>query len=171
VRTALRLIHSGAVRTQLEAARVVGVTYGHISKARRNPMTQLYIRKLEEQLDQNAINMSAAVQELGRRGLLTIAKFMESTEVKEELRLRAAMDLADRSPETSKTSRLSIEGDITLREGDAARLIAALVEASEADATYAKEVASGDYIKVDDGSVPQPIAALSAPTERATADG
>jgi hypothetical protein len=116
---------------------------------------QAYIRKLEAQMDAGSVNMSVAIQELGRKGLVKIAQMMESDEVKDELRLRAAMDLADRSPETSKTSKLSIEGDITLREGDAQRLIQALVEASEADSKFAHEVSSGDYIKVDDGTVPQ----------------
>jgi hypothetical protein len=116
---------------------------------------QAYIRKIEAQMDAGSVQMSTVIQELGRKGLVKIALMMESDEVKDELRLRAAMDLADRSPETSKTSKLSIEGDLTIREGDAQRLIQALVEASQADEKYAREVSQGDYIKVDDGTIPQ----------------
>ena len=115
---------------------------------------QAYIRELERKIDNGTVQMSTAMQELGRRGLVKIAEMMESDAVKDELRLRAAIDLADRSPETSKTSKISIEGDITLREGDAKRLIQALVEASTADEKFAAEVSEGDYIKVDDGSTP-----------------
>src|SRR5580765_1494775 len=171
VRTAMRLVLTGATRTQAEACRVVGLDQAYLSAVKRSPVVAAYIRRLEAQLDQIAINMSAAVQELGRRGLLKIAAFMESDQVKDELRLRAAMDLADRSPETSKTSKLSIEGDLTIREADANRLIAALVEASQADEKYAREVSAGDYIKVDDGTVPQVPLALPAPTEQDTASG
>jgi hypothetical protein len=137
VRTALRLTLTGATRTQAEAARVVGITQAYLSTAKRNPLMQAYIRKIEAQMDAGSVQMSTVIQELGRKGLVKIALMMESDEVKDELRLRAAMDLADRSPETSKTSKLSIEGDLTIREGDAQRLIQALVEASQADEKYA----------------------------------
>jgi len=163
VRTALRLVLSGATRTQGEAARIAGLHQAYLSGVKRSPIVQAYIRKLEAQMDAQTINMSAAMQELGRKGLLKIAEFMESEQVKDELRLRAAMDLADRSPETSKTSKLSIEGDLTIRQGDANRLIEALVEATQADERYAREVSQGDYVKVDDGIVPVVTASLPAP--------
>ena len=117
---------------------------------------QAYIRELERKMDAGTVGMSSVIQELGRKGLVKIAQMMESDAVKDELRLRAAMDLADRSPETSKTSKISLEADLTLRQADAKALIQALVEASTADERFASEVTEGDYIKVDDGSLPAP---------------
>lgn len=155
VKTALRLYVSGAVRTQGEAARLSGMDKHYLSQLKvQNPVAQAYIAKLEAEIESGAVNMNAAIQQLARKGLMTIAKMMESDLVKDELRLKAAMDLADRSPETSKTNKLSIEADLSIRHEDANRLIAALVESSVAEATYAPLVSEGDYVKVDDGSQP-----------------
>lgn len=151
IKNALRLVAAGM--SQKEAAAATGVRKEYISMLKsRNPTVKAYLRNLEESIDAGVVNMSVAMQELGRRGVLHLAKVMDSDEMKDELRLKAAMDLADRSPETSKTSKISIEGDMTLRQGDATALMAALVEAAEAERRFRQEVSEGDYVKVDDGS-------------------
>jgi methanogenic corrinoid protein MtbC1 len=153
VKTALRLHTVGAVKTVKEASRIAGIDRHYMSQLRcRSPLVKAYVKKLEDDIDAGAVNMSSTMQELGRRGVQRIAELMESDEVKDDLRLRAAIDLADRSPETSKTNKLSIESDLTLREGDAKALIAALVEAAQVTQEFRKEVEVGDYVKVDDGS-------------------
>jgi hypothetical protein len=148
---ALRLWVTGAVRTQGEAAKAVGSHYGYLSLLKMNPKMQEYIRRLEREIDEKSVNMSQVMQELGRKGVQRIAQMMESEQVRDELRFRAAQDLADRSPETSKTNKLSIEGDLTLRSADAQQLMKALVEAAEVEREFRKDVESGDYIKVDEG--------------------
>lgn len=108
-----------------------------------------YVAKLERDLDAGAVNMSAVMQELGRRGVQRIAAIMEDDNVKDELRLKAAQDLADRSPETSKTNKISLEGDLTLRTMDAAALVKALLEGNEVAEEFDRQVEEGDYVKVD----------------------
>lgn len=148
VRNALRLVAAGM--SQKEAAQAVGVHKVYVSQlVSGNPRVKEYLHRLEADIDAGVVNMSVAMRELGRRGVGHIAQMMESDSVKDELRLKAAMDLADRSPETSKTSKISIEGDMTLRQGDATALMQALVEAAEAERKFRAEVESGDYVKID----------------------
>lgn len=148
---ALRLVTTGAVPTVKEAARIAGIQQSYISALRHNnPVAMQYIRKLEADIDAGTVNMSAVLQQLGRKAVARIADIMESEAVKDELRLKAAQDLADRSPETSKTNKISLEADLTLRQGDAKQLMQALVEASQAAEQFRKEVSEGDYVKVDD---------------------
>lgn len=157
-RHALRLVAAG-VHTAREASRLIGRNPGYITNLKKvNPHVRAYLKKLEDDIDAGTVNMSVAMQELGRKGIVMIARMMEAEGVvKDELRLKAAMDLADRSPETSKTSKISVEGDLTLRQGDAAALMSALVEAAEASRTYRAEVSQGDYVKIDDGSALTPM--------------
>jgi hypothetical protein len=152
VKTALRLYVSGAM-TQKDAARTAGIHPQYLVMLKRNPLVRQYINDLERQIDAGTVNMSAAIAELGRRGLAKIARLMDGAE-SEMIQFKAAQDLADRSPETAKTNKLSVEGDLTIQHGDAQALMQALVEAAKATQTYAGEVSQGDYVKVDDGVAP-----------------
>lgn len=152
VKSAIRLYVSGAAPTQKEAAQLAGINAKHFQIQKRNPFVKAYIRQIEADIDAGTVQMSNVIRELGRRGVETIAKMMESDEVKDELRLKAAVDLADRSPETSKTNKLSIEGGLTIQSADVSRLMAALVEGAEVAKEFDKEVGTGDYVRVDDGS-------------------
>lgn len=158
VNNAIRLYASGAVKTKGEAERVAGLAKGGFYVLRRNPMVNAAIAKISQEIDSGTINMADAIQRLGRHGVAKIAQLME-TAVKEEVQLKAAQDLADRSPETSKTHKVALEADVTLPASTVSDLARALVEQASRRERYI-EAAQGDYVKVSEA-----VPLLQAPQE------
>ena len=81
---------------------------------------------------------------------------------KEEVQLRAAIDLADRGSKTAKITKLQAE-PFKLDDNAAQMLADALVASATARQRHV-EAASGNYIKVDvDTAVPEPMKQLPSP--------
>src|SRR4030095_7318888 len=95
----------------------------------REPVKRLS-NDIADRIMDKATEMAPLMNELGRRALAKIATLMESAG-KEEVQLRAAIDLADHSPETTKTQRLDVTS-LSLSGQDAKELAEVLVESARA---------------------------------------
>lgn len=104
------------------------------------------ISETQRRVLDNSIDTTQVLQELGRKALSTIVGVMESSG-NEALKLKAAVDLADRSPETSKVARSAV-ATLTLNGEDAERLAEALVSAARVRSQFT-HVTEGDFVKVD----------------------
>lgn len=136
VRMALRMYVNAAVPSLSEAARVVGISYGHLALCARSPAGRQFMATAHEIINDKAAATNVLIEKLGRRALEVIGQTMEDAS-SEALRLKAAIDLADRSPETAKSQKLSLEA-FTLAGKDAQLLAQALVEGKEVEARFAE---------------------------------
>lgn len=126
IRMALRMYANAAVPTLQAAAEAVGISYVHLTLMAKSPAGQEFMANAHEIISQKAIETNVLIQQLGRRALEVIAGQMEDAS-SEALRLKAAIDLADRSPETSKIQRHQVES-FTLDGKDAKAIAEALVQ-------------------------------------------
>lgn len=147
VKLAAALYGSGVARTKKEAAQAAGLHPQYLSLLRNNPEVNQIIGEAERAVRFKTEDISTLLQRLGRESLMTIDEIRTDPTAKAETRLKAAVDLADRSPETAKTQKhqvtsFSIDGE------DAQAIIAALAESQQVQDQYAQEV-QGNYVKVD----------------------
>lgn len=103
---------------------------------------------IDRQINDQAIQTSSILQLLGREALLKLRKLMNNSG-SEAIQFKAAQDLADRAPDTSKTIRAAI---ITapMDSKDAKEIARAMVEAARARQEYSSQV-QGDFVRVDLG--------------------
>lgn len=148
VKLAARLYATGACKTKQEASEAAGLNKNYLTLLNNNPYVSDLIREIDKQIETGVVDMSKVLVMLGRKAVVAIAGTMEDSTVKPELRFKAAQDLADRSPETSKTQKLAIDSQLTMTPESAQAIAAALVESARLQETY-QSAASGDYIKVD----------------------
>lgn len=125
VRMALRMYAFGACKTLTEAAEVCGLSVGYLSLKKNSPAGEKYMEKAQQILDDKTASTSQIIDRLGRRAIEVIADRMEKTD-DPRLQLRAAIDLADRAPDTSKIQKVQVES-FTLAGKDAKALAEALV--------------------------------------------
>jgi hypothetical protein len=145
VKMALRMYAHGAVRTLEQAAEATGISYQYLSTVKNFPIGKKFMNAIDEKLSDKSIQTSAIISELGRKAIGKIAGIMEDGE-KEEHRLKAAIDLADRAPETSKIQKHQVEA-FTLSGKDALALATALTQSQQVREHYTS-VAAGNYDKV-----------------------
>lgn len=107
----------------------------------------IYLTQLEQEIHAGTVDMSKVLVQLGRKAVIGIAHLANDA-AKEDIRLRANQDLADRSPETQKTHKVALEQDIRMTPESIEDLRKALLESARAKETYA-EVLNGDYVTVD----------------------
>src|SRR5574338_737941 len=106
VRMALRLYGTGAVPTLVEASRTAGLNDNALYFRRyHDKRMDIYLHQLDKEIHEGSIDMTKVLQRLGRQAVVNIAHLADSAQ-KEDVRLRANQDLADRSPETAKTHKL-----------------------------------------------------------------
>lgn len=163
MRIAAKLYQSGIAKTLGEAAKLAGLA-----------PSSLYAMNISENDEFNRISNKAAVdreiatgdisvvlQRLGRSALTKLNSLME-TSGSEGIQLKAAQDLADRSPETSKVQKLAISS-ISLDGQDIGKITAAMVEAAEVKMKFV-EVTTGDFVRVStDAPAISELTALPAP--------
>jgi len=146
MRIGLHLYATGTVKTLKEAARVVNCHPVSLQLAAQSPAGQEVMETAHKIIEDKTLSASQLVQKLSRRMVELEAKIAEDSP-NEGLRLKAAQDLLDRNPETSKTQR--IQADVLTLDGkDAQAIAAAMVEAARLKAQFA-DAAVGDYVKVD----------------------
>jgi hypothetical protein len=150
VKLALRMYAYGACKTLTEAAEAVGLNIGYLSIMHNSVPGQEFMKSAEAILEEKALEGTALMDALGRRGLEIIAQIAESGK-KEDNQLRAAVDLADRSPTYSKVQKHQIEA-ITLTGRDAKMLAEALVAGKSVHDEFRSLVESGDFNRIEDGS-------------------
>lgn len=146
VARALDLWISGAVSTKQEAAAAVGLCGVTVSQNARTPAGIRYINSAHEVIQNKTIDTSVLIERLSRRGVEVIGAMMEDAE-SPALRLKAAIDLADRGKETSKVTKVQTES-FSIAGKDVAALAQALVRGAQLRDRF-PEAAEGDFIKVE----------------------
>jgi hypothetical protein len=159
----VRLYGSGIAKTMEEASRLANLNpmtlYG--MNAANNPEFKRLVGLAEEHRDIATGDISIVLQRLGRKALDTINRLREDAE-SEAVQLKAAIDLADRSSETSKIQRHAI-ATISIEGEDVERLTKTLVESASVRVEYA-HLASGDFVRVSTDA-PVPLALSVAPAQ------
>lgn len=107
-------------------------TYLTVAMNNSEPVKRL-AASIQQELESDAADMSKVMQRLGRMAVGRLAQLMDSGS--ESIALKAAIDLADRSPETQKTQRVEV-ASLTLSGGDAKAIAEALVESAEAQKQF-----------------------------------
>lgn len=149
---ALRLYHTGVVPTKAEAAKQAGLARGTFYIAStRNPNMSAFAAQIDKELADETIDTARLIKQLGRKALSVIAKTMENPLVKPEVQLKAAQDLADRSPETSKVINVNAHVTSPLSDEHVLAMRNAILEAAGMKEKYA-QAASGTFVTVDDKS-------------------
>lgn len=148
VKMAAKLYVTGACKTKKEASIAAGLAPNYLTLLRDNPLVNEYINRIEDRIEDGSVDMSKVLVTLGRKAVVGMARMMESETVKDDIRFKAMQDLADRSPETSKTIKQQMTSDLSMTVESAALLAAALVESARNKENYI-QAAQGDYITVD----------------------
>lgn len=152
VRLATRLYHTGAARTKREAALAAGLTPSTFYIVSNTvPAVQTLADQVAKELEDETIDTGRLLRRLGRKALVTIARTMENPLVKAEVQLKAAQDLADRSPETSKVLNINAQVAVPLSDDQVAALRRSMIEAASLKASFAS-AAQGNFVTVSDQS-------------------
>ena len=107
-------------------------------------------------IQQTALTTSALIEKLSRRAIEVIATQMEDAS-SEGLRLKAAIDLADRGSETSKVHKHQVES-FTLASEDARVIAESMVAAASVrQANAALRHENFDKVNVDEVEITTPI--------------
>ena len=144
---ALKLYVSGAARTQREAAEVAGVSSATVSNARRSLAGQAYEDNFDSQVSERSMSLSALIVKLSEKALYVMETQIENGST-EDVKFKAAKDILDRNPETSKTNKVQVES-FSLSSRDAKELAAALVEGRLSDERF-KDLEHEDFVKVEE---------------------
>ena len=150
MRNAVRLYSAGIVGTKYEAARMAGLNPGTFYVVTSPAVADAQVNRLMTSTDalvqDETIDTRRLLDLLGRKAIGKIANLMNSAE-KQEVQLKAAVDLADRGSETSKIQKHQIES-FTLRGQDIAALTEAMVSAAETQQRWSGEVL-GDFKRLE----------------------
>lgn len=151
IRHAARLYASGAVKTKQEAAEAVGVNPSYFNivtqpgHARSNPEIIKLMDEIEERIHDKTVALSSVIESVSREALSEMRDLLNNSN-NEAIRLKAASDILDRNPETSKTQKHQLSS-FSLGSEDAKTLAAALVKSAEAQRLYGA-AAVGDFVKI-----------------------
>jgi len=163
VKLALRLYVHGVCKTQKEAAVAAGLSHMHFHSIVKSPAGQHYMKTAHELIEQHANDTNMLIQKLSHRAIQVLGTLMEDAG-KEDVRLRAAQDLADRGPETSKIQRHQVES-FTLAGSDARALAESIMMAATAREQNAA-LATENFDKVNmEESTEVLIEEVPAPTQ------
>lgn len=149
VKLACRLYASGAAKTKREASELAGLSATTLTLLRHEPKVNDLVRRVDEEIQSGTVNMSEVIRALGRKAVVTIADIMTTDGVKDDIRLKAAQDLADRSPETSKTLKVQAESSLSISDEAAELIRAAMLESARSRLNFA-EAANGNFITATD---------------------
>lgn len=127
-RMALRLYVHAAVPNLTQAAKAVGLNPRYLAKVSRSQAGQEFMKTAHELINDTALDTNQLIQKLSRRAIEVIGTTMEDAS-SEALRLKAAIDLADRGPETSKIQKHQVES-FTLGSADAKAIAESMVQAA-----------------------------------------
>lgn len=156
MKIAAHLYGTGIAKNLKEAGELAGLGKGYIYPMNISGNEEFEtLKSNSERRAQIATgDINQVLQMLGREAVAKIADLMDHAD-KEEVQLKAAVDLADRSTETSKVQKLMV-GQITLDGQDVAKLTAAMVESAEAQRLNVAAT-HGDFVTVDTTAAPLQI--------------
>lgn len=112
-----------------------------------NDETKRIVNKVDQMLEDETVQTSTLLQALGRAAIKKLHGLMTGSG-KEEIQLKAAQDLADRSPETTKIQKHELSVNPQISSEEAKLLAKALIEGAQVHQDY-KAITAGDYVKVD----------------------
>ncbi len=142
---ALRLYASGAVPTKKAAAEAMGLSPQTLYIAStKSPAAQGIHSKTMSAIEEKTVSMSALLATLSRKAVEQIGFMMENSD-SEAIRLKAAIDLADRGPESSKIQKHQVES-FTLTGKDVESLAAAMMESGRIESLRSKVEANFEQV-------------------------
>lgn len=151
VRHALRLYVTGAVPTKKAAALAVGLKpislYQSIMPSLGDTHNTKFMETLDQNIQEKAINVGVLLDRLSVEALDTI-NHIRTQGSSEALRLKAAIDLADRGSRTGKIQKHQVES-FTLNGRDVEALQAAMLESGRVTALHGE--VQGNFEKVVGG--------------------
>jgi hypothetical protein len=151
VRLAARLYASGACKTMGEASVAAGLSKQYLALHRENSEVQGIVQAVDQAIAEGTVDFSKVLATLGRQAVRNIAHLMEDAQ-SEAIRFKAAQDLADRSPETTKVHKHEISGGLEMSSADAQNIAKALVEAARLKSTF-PSAAEGDFITTSNNEI------------------
>jgi hypothetical protein len=110
-----------------------------------NQNVQAITDKIDQMLEDETVEIGTILRKAGRRAVGKIVHTMENAS-SEVLQFKAAQDLADRNPETSKTQKVAV-ASFSLGGDDAKALAEAMAEAARVRAEFDGQV-QGDVVRV-----------------------
>lgn len=143
VRLAARLYATGAAKTKKEASEMAGLHPNYLTLltgANGSEKVKSLINDVDAMIEDESIATSKIIQRLGRKALGRLANLMDSEN--EHVALKAAVDLADRAPETSKTQKIQVES-LTLDGTDVRALTQAMLESAREREKYSHVAVEG----------------------------
>lgn len=148
VRHAARMVATG-IANKREAADACGVSpsYFYVASSPKNGKEEVLelMDDVEQAMASRTMDTAKAMEIMGREALVFIRGTMLESD-NEAIALKAAIDLADRSPDTSKIQKHQVES-VHMSAQDAKDLAKALVEGRRVHLQFADAVA-GDYVRV-----------------------
>ncbi len=144
---AARLYASGAVPSKKAACEAVGLTPQYLSvlDSSGNEVTNRIQGEVEQAIADETIGLSKVIATLSRKAVLRMSQLIQSQN--EHVAVKAASDVLDRNPETSKTFKHTVS-PFSLGSEDAKELAEALVAAARVKQQFLPE-ASKDFISVE----------------------
>lgn len=171
VKLAVRLYQTGACRTKKEASIAAGLHPNYLTMLTRQgggsePVKRL-MNDVDDMIADQTVQTSAIIELLGRRAVGKLANLMESAN--EGVVFKAAQDLADRSPATSKTQKVQLDS-FSISGQDVKDLAAAMVESARSQQRY-MHIANEGLDEVGLNVIPElPAHAKETETVEANAD-
>lgn len=142
---AARLYASGAMPTKKAAALAVGLKpttlYATTGRASGSPLAQSLMEDVQTQVHERAIDVGALLHRLSVEAISTI-DHVRRNGTTEDIRLKAAIDLADRGPQTSKVQKMQVES-FTLAGKDVDAIRQAMAESVRVQQLHAD--VTGDF--------------------------
>lgn len=168
VKMALRLYAHGQVKTLIQAAEAVELHPRYLQNISRTQAGKRFMKTADEMIANTALSTTQLIDQLSRRAIEVIGTQMENAS-SESLRLKAAIDLADRGSETSKIQKHQVEA-FTLNSADARAIAESMVEAAALRAKHAA-LATENFDRVNTTAdeddvpvvIPSPILRLEKP--------
>lgn len=128
MKLAIRLYVSGSVKTQAEAAEMAQVSPGAFNVAMNMSEDGRRITsEVDRMVADKTVALSAVIQLASRRAASRMAELVESAN--EHVAQKAASDLLDRNPETSKTQKIQATS-FSVDSNDIQVMAAAMVESA-----------------------------------------
>lgn len=149
VKLALRMYAYGACRTIKEAAELMDLDPSYLGLVTNSKPGIEFMKAADAIIQEKLLQGHQLMDAVGHRAVEVIASKMEHS-ANENIQLKAAIDLADRSPTYSKTQKLQMEA-ISLTGQDVQALAQALVEGKSVKEKFA-HLASGDFDRIQDGN-------------------
>lgn len=143
LRKAIAMYGTTAASTQKEASEIAGLHPQYLTlMLNNNPLAKEELQRVMREVDGAHINVGKLLHQLSLRALKTIEDTMYDAS-SEALRLKAAQDLADRGPQTSKIQRHQVES-FTVDSETTKQLAAAMLESARVRSAYAN-IAIGSH--------------------------